>query len=121
MENMPPQNMGSFGSPAGGASPELQEAITRRNSNGAQTSQVTQGAPTFNPGTQPAQTPTGQAPQPQMSAQGMPQDPSQVQPAQPNMPFDPAELKQIVGALTGRLKLLGGIQQAVVGIPSGGQ
>jgi hypothetical protein len=119
---MPPQSQGSFGANAGGMSPELQAAMQRRQTQGGATAQVTQEAPGFNPATQPAQPPTGQAPQPQMGAQPMgqptPDQSQQAQPATPNMPYDPAELKMITGALTGRLKLLGGIQQAIVGIPS---
>ena len=124
-KNMGPQSTGSFGNPAGGMSPALQEAIQRR-SGGQQgpMNAVTQGAPTFDPTTQPAQPPQGQIsqPQPQMGAQPMGQpapDQSQSQ-AGPATPFDPAELKMITGALTGRLKLIGGIQEALVGIPPKG-
>jgi hypothetical protein len=50
----PPSNTGSFGSATGGMTPELQEAITRRqggNPSGAM-AQVSNSAPTANPETQ---------------------------------------------------------------------
>lgn len=104
---------GSFGAASGGISPELQAAMQRRPTSGGATSQVTQGAPGFDPTTQPAQAPTNQAPMGGQTAQA-------TMPSQPNMPFDPAELKMITGSLTNRLKLLGNIQQTMVGIPPKG-
>lgn len=119
---MPPQSTGSFGGNAGGASPELLAAIQRRaGGGGGATSQVTQGAPGYDPSTQPAQPPTGQVSQPQMGgsmpSQTMPPDQSQPV-ATPQMPFDQSEIKQIVGALSGRLKVLSSVQQAVTGVPN---
>lgn len=56
-------NTGSFGAAAGGISPELHDAISRRGQGGA-TAAVTQGAPGFNPATQPPAPATGGAPMP---------------------------------------------------------
>lgn len=116
---MQPTSTGSFGAASGGITPELQAALQRRSTAGA-TGAVTQGAPGYDPTTQPATPPTAQAPMPPQSAQQSVLPQTAPEQAAPTMPFDPAELKQIVGALTGRLKLLGGIQQAVVGIPPTG-
>jgi hypothetical protein len=117
---MPPQSTGSFGAAAGGISAELAQAIQRRQTQGGATAQVTQGAATYDPTTQPAASPTGQAPQPQASTVPGQATPDQTQQAATStLPFDQSELKQIVGALAGRLKVLSGIQQTVVGVPGG--
>jgi len=95
-------NLGSGNQLLGGdANAALQEAMQRRQTGQAgATSQVTQGAATFDPATQGA--PVGGAP---------------AAPAQPNiptspMPFDSSESKLILSAMGSRLKALSKLQGA---------
>lgn len=100
------QSTGSFGSAAGGMSPELQAAISRRagDQGGSPLNQVTQGAPTANPQTQApapmAGVPPSGAAQPGLSGSPMPPD----QNAQNGVPFGSAEAKMILGSLSNYLK-----------------
>jgi hypothetical protein len=109
---MNPNNTGSFGSAAGGVSPELQAAIQRRaggNPSGPM-GQVTQGAPTYNPSTQPSN--SAPAPVQGNSGQGL-SIPSTGTGA--GLPNESSEAKIIISALRERLKSLSDIQK------SGGQ
>ncbi len=82
---------------AGGTSPELQAAMQRRA--GAPATPVGQGAPTFDPTTQPTQ-PSGQVPQATTQAQ-----PTATAGQPTPVPFGPEERKIILGALAGTLKM----------------
>lgn len=114
-KNMNP-SLGTGSTLLDGGSQALQEAIARRQTGqvGA-TGAVSPASPTFNPNAQIPQV-QGQAPQPQMG--GQPQQTQPIQPASPELPFSPSEIKMIVGALANRLKTLSSIQQ---GLTIGGQ
>lgn len=114
-------SLGTGSTLLGGGTQALQEAMARRQTGQAgATAQQTPASPGFQ---QMPQSPTSQAPQPQMGGQPMSQDPTQQaqQPATPQTPYDPAELKIITSALINRQKLLGGLQEALLGIPPKGK
>lgn len=112
---MNPNNTGNFGAAGGGISPELQAAITSRQTQGAPTQAVTQGSANYNPAVQPAQPPTGQAPQ--MTPMGQPPMP---QPTAPSTPTpEKTETRYIIEALDGRLKSLSKMEQ-MQNDPTGG-
>lgn len=108
----PPTNTGSFGSVAGGISPELQAAISRRpvgNPSGPM-GQTTQGAPTNNPSIQMPPT------QPLPSGGVGQSVPSTVMggevPQGQGLPMNTPESELIIKALDSRLKSLSKIQGA---------
>ena len=106
------ENTGSFGAAAGGISPELQAAIQSRGQGGA-TAAVTQGAPNFNPATQPPAPATGAVPGgAPMGGQPMPPEVQgqEIGPTAAGLPFDSGEAKLIIQALTNRLKALSNLQ-----------
>lgn len=100
MEQQPAVNTGSFGAVIGGMSDALQQVMQQRKSGQyvPPSSQVSNTAPTVNNTPQPIPTapPTAAAQAGQQMAGGQP-------PGQP-LPFDSAESKMIIGALTNRLK-----------------
>lgn len=100
-------NTGSFGAAAGGMSPELQAAILRRGNQGGATAAVTQGAPGFNPSTQPASPPTGAPPMP-LGQQGTPPPPppapGQPMPQDASLPFAGGDAIKVIDALSKFLK-----------------
>ena len=106
---------GNFGAAAGGISPELQAALSRRQNPGANSGamgQVTQGAPTFDPSIQPGTPPTGGAPMPGGQPPMPGGDPMAQAPAAPSLPFDASEASVIIKAMDSRLKSLSKLQGA---------
>lgn len=102
----PPNNTGQFGTATGGISPELQEAIAGRQTQGGVTNQVTQSAPGFDPNTQPSAPPQGAPPPTPMGA--TPMDSGPMIPSSGENP----EVKIILGALKSRLDLWNKVQGA---------
>ncbi len=96
---------GSFGAAGGGISPELQEAIARRQ--GSQTQAVTQGSANFKPAIQPATPPPPRAMQMPQGG-NMPFNPVSGQPEATQAPTmgipQTPESQIIIKALDGRLK-----------------
>lgn len=95
-------NTGSFGAAIGGMTPELQAAVQRRAGTGATTSQVSNTAPTADPSTQVPPVPPIRT-QPTASAATAGASP------EPSLPFDSAEAKIILQAMSGRLKALSNV------------
>jgi len=106
---MNPQNLGQFGAAAGGVSPELQAAISRRaggNPSGP-LGQTTQTAPTFNPTIQ--QPEVNSVPAPVGGASGSP--PPSPSGTGTGLPMNTPESELIIKALDSRLKSLSKIQE----------
>lgn len=110
----PPSNTGSFGAPAGGISPALQQVITQHQQGQyiPTTSQITNGSPMSPTAPQPASDPTKKSPIPSGNTLPNTAIQGQTDNAAP-MPFESPEAKMIVGALTNRLKTLTEMQKNV--------